>query len=237
MRGPSQSPQSQWHWLWAVWQWQLQWQWQWQGHEDGSIDWPNVIDTIQTLLALVSSVVWLVGEYWTNNDEPGLLRAQFSLTIIYAAALVAQSASSGIRKYRQVWLAFDAVTCLPIFYQAYQLGYYSGDSGGWNGFITALQVPLQWLVVARFLRMVRLFRRTTLRSGALVISSDVVRSVTSLLFTVFCFIIVGGGLLQLIENSSTAGTQPDTWDALYTTFGVITNVTTTGPSHYALLCL
>ena len=196
----------------------------WHEHGDGVLVslWANVIDGVQTLLAIASAVLWLVGEYWDSNGLHGLVDAQFTLSVCYIGALLAQLASSGIGKHRRQMLAFDAVTSLPIFYQSYQLGYYSHDSHGWNEFITDLHVPLQWLVVVRSLRIVRLFKRTTLRSGALIINSDIVRSVASLLFTVLCLIIVGGGLLQLIENASVDGSQLTVWDALYTVFGVIT---------------
>ena len=182
----------------------------------------QVVDSIQTLLAIGSAVLWLVGEYWNNNGAHGFIVAQFTLSIVYIAALLAQLSSAGIVQHRKQLLAFDAVVCLPIFYQAYQLGYYDGDRHGWVKLITALHVPLQWLVVARLMRLVRLFQRTTLSTGALIVSSDVVRSVSSLLFTVLCFIVVGGGLLQLIENASVDGSQLSVWDALYTVFGVIT---------------
>ena len=196
--------------------------WQWRGLDGESIVWANLIDSAQTTLALASAIVWLVGEYWTDNEQYAILRTQFAFSVAYTAALLAQLASRGLRTHRQQWLAFDAVVSLPIFYQAYQLGYYSGEAQGWQTLVSALQVPLQWLVVARFLRIVRLFQRTTLRSGALVISSDLVRSVTSLLFTVFCFIVIGGGLLHLIENAFATGNDLSTWEAMYTVFGVIT---------------
>ena len=196
--------------------------WRWQRHDGGRVAWASIIDSVQTMLALSSSIIWLVGEYYLNNDQPTVVRLQFSLSVLYVAALLAQFASPGIRKHRVEWLVFDCVTSLPIFYQAYQLGYYSGEASGWLTLITALQVPLQWLVVTRFLRVVRLFEHTTLGFGALVITSDVVRNVTSLLFTVFCFIIIGGGLLQLVENDVSGGNGLNVWEALYTVFGVIT---------------
>ena len=197
-------------------------EWQAAAAAGDPIVWANVIDAVQTLLALASSLSWLVGAYWADYDQPALVRLQFGFSVAYIAALLCQLASSGLVRGREAWLAFDACTSLAIVYQCYQLGYYDGDDGGWLNFLTAMQVPLQWLVVARFLRIVRLFKRTTLRSGALVISSDLVRSLTSLLFTVACFIVLGGGLLQLIENSVSTGNQLSMWDALYTSFGVIT---------------
>ena len=184
--------------------------------------WANVLDSVQTLLAVFSAVTWLVGEYWQGNNTRGFVDTQFTFSLLYIAAWLAQLASAGINQHRRRLLVFDALTSLPVFYQAYQLGYYSGDRHGWVKLISALRVPLQWLVVVRSLRLVRLFRRTTLRSGALIISSDLVRSVTSLVFTVVCFIVVGGGLLQLIENAFANGSQLTVWDALYTMFGVIT---------------
>ena len=184
--------------------------------------WANVLDSVQTLLAIGSTVAWMVGEYYDGNDNRRWVVTQFAFSILYICAWLAQLASSGLVQHRTRLLLFDAVVSLPIFYQAYQLGYYDDDSHGWRKFISALHVPLQWLVVARCMRLVRVFQRTSLRSGALLISSDVVRSVSSLLFTVVCFVVVGGGLLQLIENASVNGAQLSVWDSLYTVFGVIT---------------
>ena len=79
--------------------------------------WANVLDSIQTLLAGSSAVTWQVASTGRATTR-GFVDAQFTFSLLYIAPWLAQLASAGINQHRRRLLVFDALTSLPVFYQA-----------------------------------------------------------------------------------------------------------------------
>ena len=180
----------------------------------------NLLDGVQSVLAVISSVLWMLYTYEPFDSYRWLYFVQFVISVAYICDLLLRFAVSGLVYLRTRWAIFDALTSLPILWWVYELGWYcsndcSTSANGWVAFITAMQVVWNFLVVARFLRVFKLLRITQLRSMTFLFPNALFRGLLSLLFTVAMIIVLGGGLVYLIESAWPYG-EPFTYqEALY----------------------
>ena len=180
----------------------------------------NLLDGIQSILGVTSAVLWMIATYSPFNSYNSFNWIQFILTIVYACDLILRFMVSGIVYLRTRWAVFDFITILPILWYMYLLGFYctnncSQATNGFVAFITALAVVWSFLTVARFLRVFKLLRLTELRSMTFLFPNALFRGLVSLIFTVLAIIVLGGGLIFLIENAWSYGEQMTFQESLY----------------------
>ena len=180
----------------------------------------NLLDAMQSLLAVMSSLTWMIATYAPYNNYRSIWWIQFILTILYICDLILRFAVSGLVYLRTRWALFDFVTCLPILWYMYLLGFYcttdcSTATNGFVAFIFALTQVWSFLTVARFLRLFKLLRLTELRSMTFLFPNALFRGLVSLIFTVLMIIVLGGGLIFLIENAWSYGEQMTFQQSLY----------------------
>ena len=189
----------------------------------------NLLDAVQSVLAVTSSLLWMLQAWQPYNDvqtNPGyrVIWVQFSLTVAYMADLAFRVTLEGAVYMQTKWALFDFCTCLPILWLMYMLGFYGDNASqatdGFVSFLVALQVVWQWLILARFLRVFKLLRLTELRSTTFLFNSELTRGVFSVAITILAFIVLGGGLIFLIESAFTYGVSMTYQQALY--FMVVT---------------
>ena len=192
----------------------------------GSIRLMNALDGAQSVLALLSALLWMVQAYPPYSGYQNILWIQFIVTVVYIVDLLLRVALCGSGYLLTRWAVFDVVTCLPIFWLMYLLGFYHDSSGGseaTSGFVTflvALQQVWSLLILARFVRVFKLLRLTELRSLTFLFPNALTRTVASLLLTILAIIALGAGLMFLIENAWSYGEQQTYQQWLY--FMVVT---------------
>ena len=180
----------------------------------------NLLDLTQSLLALTSALTWMIATYSPYSSYRSIYWIQFILTIVYACDLLLRFCISGLVYLRTRWALFDVMTILPILWYMYLLGFYCTTScsrvtNGFVAFVTALAQVWSFLTVARFLRVFKLLRITELRSMTFLFPNALFRGLLSLILTVLMIIVLGGGLIFLIENAWSYGEMMTFQQSLY----------------------
>ena len=180
----------------------------------------NLLDGIQSVLAVTSAILWMIATYAPFDSYRSFWWIQFMLTVLYACDLVLRFMVSGVVYLRTRWASFDLITISPILWYAYLLGFFcttdcSRSTNGFVAFIVALTQVWSFLTVARFLRVFKLLRLTELRSMTFLFPNALFRGLVSLVFTVLMIIVLGGGLIFLIENAWSYGEQMTFQESLY----------------------
>ena len=186
----------------------------------------NLLDGLQSLLAVTSALLWMVQAYPPYSTKSNIVYIQFVLTAVYIVDLLLRLSISGLSYVQTRWAVFDFVTTLPILYFMYQLGWYGSDgsqstaTAGFVNFVVAFSQVWSWLTLARFLRVFKLLRLTELRSMTFLFPNALTRAVVSLLLTVLMIIVLGGALMFVIENAWSYGEEATYQQWLY--FMVVT---------------
>ena len=180
----------------------------------------NLLDGVQSVLGLVSAVLWMVATYSPYDQYRSLWYFQFILTIVYACDLLLRFMVSGVVYLRTRWALFDFVTILPILWYMFLLGFYcsvdcSRATNGFVAFVSALAQVWGFLTVARFLRVFKLLRLTELRSMTFLFPNALFRGLVSLVLTVLMIVVLGGALIMLIENAWSYGEPMTFQQSLY----------------------
>ena len=179
-------------------------------HSVAAIRLLNLLDALQSVLAVTSALLWMVQSYPPYSSHLDIVYLQFVITLLYIADLCLRLSLSGLAYVQTRWAVFDLVTILPILYYMYQLGWYgtrqSTEAGaGFVTWVVALTQLWSWLTLARFARVFKLLRLTQLRSTSFLLPNALARGVASLLLTVLMIIVLGGGLMFVVENGWTYG--------------------------------
>ena len=185
--------------------------------------WMNVMDAVQALLGVLSTLLWMIQSYPPYDADRTIYVFQFALSCLYIADVLVRLATYGTLYLLSKWALIDILTVLPIIYTVYQLGWIPRDTTEERGFVVwvvDLTVVWQWLTLARFLRVYKLLRIAELRRFTLWSNNELSRGLSKLLLTVLTIIILGGGLVFLIENAFSYGEQMTFQQSLY--FMVVT---------------
>ena len=185
--------------------------------------WMNMLDMIQGLLGVMSTLLWMIQSYPDYRDNHKIFLIQFVLSILYIADLFTRIAVSGTLYLYSRWALIDIVTILPILYTIFQLGwvpYNTRAERGYVQFLIDFQVVWQFLTLSRFLRLYKLLRIAEFRRFTVFSNNNLSRGLTKLLLTVTTIIVLGAGLEYLIENSAVDGNGMTFNQSLY--FMVVT---------------
>ena len=185
--------------------------------------WMNLLDAVQALLGVLSTLLWMVQSYSAYSDDSVIFLMQFVLSVLYIADIIVRVATSGALYLWSRWALIDVLTVLPVVYTIYQLGWLPDDTTEDRGFIVwvvDLTVVWQFLILARFLRVYKLLRIAELRRFTLWSNNELSRGLSKLLLTVLSIVLLGGGLVFLIENAFSYGEPMSFNESLY--FMVVT---------------
>ena len=185
--------------------------------------WMNMLDMIQAMLGVMSTLLFMVQVYPGYRDNQSIFVIQFVLSCIYIVDFFTRVAISGTLYLYSRWALIDILTILPILYTIYQLGWVWDNNRTERGYIQFLidfQVIWQFLTLARFLRLYKLLRIAEFRRFTMFSNNSLSRGLTKLLLTVTTIIVLGAGLEYLIENNATDGNGMTFNQSLY--FMVVT---------------
>jgi hypothetical protein len=180
--------------------------------------WFNVLTLLQAAVGLCSSLLWMVQTY--SVPSPMI---QFCFSAVLWACWLLRLSIGRLAYLISWWSVLEALTALPIVYSARQL-HWLPSSFDQSPLSVSVDVLLQWLILSRFLLLYRVLRLRQVQQLPLMSQRGVVHGSLKLLLAMMLLLVLGGGLVFLLEGVCEGGQSFVFHQAAYFIFITVSTV-------------
>ena len=177
--------------------------------------WSNASDILQASMGIVSTVLFIISTYNIEGYHNSIEYVQLIFTCAYVLDFLGNILVTGLPYLLSRWSIIDFLTILPLWWNLYNLGYLSNASSGFITFVDDGTPVWQFLTLCRFLRIYKPLQIAELRRLTFWSDNALSRGLWSLVATVTIIVILGAGLIYIIETEQSDGTQMLFHDAIY----------------------